>query len=175
MTVPRLFHVSEDAGIQRFEPRPPPSPDARVAGHAVWAIAESHLPNYLLPRECPRICFRAGATTSAADRERFLGRAERVIAFEAAWLERVQACELAIYEMPPSAFIEALPDAGYWISRETVSPLGVKRIGHLLGAIAGSGAEVRLLQEFWPLCDAVTASSLQFSIIRKRNAMPRRG
>lgn len=174
MTAARLFHVSEDAGITRFEPRPPPSPDAGVAGKAVWAIAESHLPNYLLPRDCPRIGFRAGPATSAADRERFLGRAERVIAFEAAWLERVQACDLAIYEMPPSVFTEALPEAGYWISRESVTPLGVRRIGDLLGALASLGAEVRLLQDFWPLCDAVAASSLQYSIIRKRNAAPRR-
>jgi hypothetical protein len=34
--------------------------------------------------------------------------------------------------------------------------------------------EVRVVQEFWPLCGAVAGSSLRFSIIRKRNAEPRK-
>jgi hypothetical protein len=42
-----------------------------------------------------------------------------------------------------------------------------------LAALAEAGAEVRLLQDFWPLSDAVAASTLRFSIIRKRNARPR--
>ncbi len=38
----RMFHVSEDAGIDRFEPRV-----ARPGGEAlVWAIDEEHLRNY---------------------------------------------------------------------------------------------------------------------------------
>ena len=37
MAPPKLFHVSEDAGIARFDPRPPPSPDAGVVGDAVAA------------------------------------------------------------------------------------------------------------------------------------------
>ncbi|HEY0650715.1 hypothetical protein [Phenylobacterium sp.] len=38
---PRLFHVSEDAGIARFDPRPSPSTDAGVIGTAVSALAEA--------------------------------------------------------------------------------------------------------------------------------------
>ena len=173
MTEPRLFHVSEDAGIARFEPRPPPSPDAGVVGDAVWAVAESHLVNYLTPRDCPRITFRAGPNTSAADKARFLAGAERVVAFEKGWLERVRGCTLHIYEMPPETFEEALPDAGYWISREAVTPIGVVAQSDLMGALAGADAEVRILDDFWPLADAVAASTLQFSILRKRNARPR--
>lgn len=172
---PRLFHVSVEPAIARFEPRPPPSPDAGVTGLAVWAVAESHLPNYLLPRDCPRICFRRGAATSAEDAARFLLGAERVVAFEAAWLTRVRAGGLALYEMPPAAFEEALPQAGYWISREAVIPLSVIWIDDLLAAVAARGAEVRVLQDFWPLRDAVVRSSLEFSIIRARNARPRAG
>lgn len=171
---PRLFHASEDFGIARFEPRPVPSPDSGVEGLAVWAVAESHLPNYLLPRACPRICFRRGPETTDADAERFLGRASRVIAFEAAWLDRVRASVLALYEMPAESFAEVLPEAGYWISREAVTPRGPVRIDDVLGALAERGAEVRVLQDFWPLRDAVARSSLEFSIIRTRNARPRK-
>jgi hypothetical protein len=93
---PRLFHVSEDDSLQRFEPRLAPSPDAGVEGLAVWAIAESHLENYLFPRDCPRICFRVGPGTSESDRDRFLVGAERTIAFESAWLARVESTELTL-------------------------------------------------------------------------------
>lgn len=170
---PTLFHVSETAGIRRFEPRPPPSPDAGVAGDVVWAVAESHLVNFLTPRECPRITFRAGAKTSLADRARFLAGAERVVAFEAAWLPKVRACELQIYEMPPEPFQIALPEAGFWVAREAVEPLVIRAQGDLLTALGEAGAEVRILKDFWPLCDAVAESSLEFSILRKRNARPR--
>jgi hypothetical protein len=141
---------------------------------AVWAIAESHLANYLFPRDCPRICFRAGPDTTAADRERFLGGGAVTVAFEAVWLDRVRQTHLAVYEMPAAAFTEALPDAGYWISRSPVEPLGMTVVEDALASLLAQGVEVRLLQDFWPLCDAVAGSSLQFSIIRKRNAQPRR-
>ena len=171
---PRLFHASDDPAIACFEPRLVPSSDAGVEGLAVWAVAESHLANYLLPRDCPRICFRASPATTAEDRQRFLGGSNVVVAFEAAWLGRVRSSGLTLYEMPPELFAEALPEAGYWISRDRVTPVGHRRIDDLLGALADLGAEVRVLPDFWPLRDAVVGSSLQFSIIRTRNAEPRR-
>ena len=171
----KLFHVSEDAGIARFDPRPSPSTDAGVIGTAVWALAEPFLPNYLLPRDCPRICFRAGEQTTAEDRARFLTGAPHVVAFEAGWLERVRRARLAIYEMPPETFVRGHPEAGYWISRTTVRPLRETIIADALKALTDAGVEVQVLQDFWPLCDAVAGSSLRFSIIRKRNAEPRKG
>jgi len=36
------------------------------------------------------------------------------------------------------------------------------------------GVELRVLPNLWPLRDVVIASSLQFSIIRMRNALPRK-
>lgn len=172
--MPRLFHVSENAGIARFEPRPPPAPDAGVTGDAVWAVAESHLVNYLVPRDCPRITFRAGPSTTQADKARFLLGAACVVAIEAAWLGRLRGARLHLYEMPPEPFTEALPEAGYWISREPVAPIAREVVDDAMAALVGRGAELRLLQDFWPLRDAVAVSSLEFSIIRQRNAAPRR-
>lgn len=175
MPKPHLFHVSEEAGIARFEPRPPPSPDAGVTGDCVWAVAQSHLVNFRLPRDCPRICFRAGSDTSEADRARLLGDARIVVAVEEAWAARIAATTLYIYEMPPESFEEALPEAGYWISRQAVTPLAERAQRDLFQALENAGARVRRLADFWPLADAVAASTLQFSIIRKRNARPRTG
>jgi hypothetical protein len=173
MPQPRLFHVSEDFAIALFEPRPSPSTNIAL-GTCVWAIAESHLPNYLLPRDCPRICFRRGPQTTQADAEQFLGGAAHVVAFEAAWLADVRAARLALYEMPPACFFEADAEAGYWISRDAVEPVGMTVVDDALEALVRAGTEVRVLQDFWPLRDAVIASSLRFSIIRTRNARPRK-
>jgi len=170
---PRLFHVSETAGIARFEPRPPPSPDAGVTVDAVWAVSQSHLVNYLTPRDCPRIAYRAGPDTLGADRQRFLIGAPVVVAIEAAWLGRLQAATLHVYELPPEGFELALREAGYWISPRAVTPVGCETITDLVGALGAAGAELRLLQDFWPLAEAVAASSLEFSIIRARNARPK--
>lgn len=174
MSAPRLFHVSDDPTITRFDPRPSPSTDAGVIGTAVWALGEPFLPNYLLPRDCPRICFRAKDTTTDADRQRFLGAATHVVAFEASWLDRVRTARLALYETPPATFVDAHLEAGYWISRESVTPLRMTIVDDSLAALTAAGVEVRIIQDFWPLCDAVAGSSLRFSIIRKRNAEPRR-
>ena len=62
----RLYHVSETPDLTQFEPRV----DAR-GRNLVWAIGESRLHNYLLPRDCPRITYYATAATSAADRAEF--------------------------------------------------------------------------------------------------------
>jgi hypothetical protein len=45
-----LFHVSEDGGIERFEP----TTSDQVAEPVVWAIDAARLRNYLVPRDCPR-------------------------------------------------------------------------------------------------------------------------
>jgi hypothetical protein len=170
MPKPRLFHVSETDKIVRFEPRA----NYRLAGEMVWAVDEPHLVNFLLPRDCPRIAYGRGPQTTDEDDALFLGGARRVVAFEADWLERVRACTLHIYELPAATFEPELPGAGYWISYEAVAPLGVRVESDLLRALAEAGAEVRLLQDFWPLNDAVAASSLEFSVIHKNRARPRR-
>ena len=59
----RLYHVSETAGLQDFEPRPD-----RAGNATVWAITDARLHNYLLPRDCPRVTFFALPTTTDDDR-----------------------------------------------------------------------------------------------------------
>jgi hypothetical protein len=83
-----LFHVSEEGGISRFEPRPSKHTDDPV----VWAIDDERLRNYLLPRDCPRVTCYAGHRTSDEDRRRFLGLARALVAIEESWLERVRTC-----------------------------------------------------------------------------------
>ena len=171
-----LFHVSEEAGIRLFEPRPSPSPkQSGVDGNAVWAIDEDHLANYLLPRDCPRVTYRATSATTSEDLNRFFSdpSARRVIAIESRWFPAVSSCRLYAYEMPPAKFQPSDAAAGYFISREPVSPVGVIEIDDAIGAMLARGVELRLVPDLWALRDAIIASSVEFSIIRFRNAAPK--
>ena len=173
--MPTLFHVSEEKGIERFIPRPPPSSDAGVAGDAVWAIDEAHLPNYLLPRDCPRVTYGVGARTAPGELARFFGasRAKRVVAIEEAWRTRIAQCRLYLYRLPDETFDVADADAGYYISRCAVTPLSMRTVDDPLGLMIKLDAEYRFLDDLWSLRNDVVASSLEFSIIRWRNARPR--
>jgi hypothetical protein len=169
MTPHMVFHVSEEPGIDRFDPR-----DSDIArAPVVWAIDASRLRNYLVPRDCPRVTYYAGPRTTAADIERFLGSSEAALAIEETWLERLRSCRLYCYSLPPDSFECFDECAGYFISRVPVVPASVDVVDDAVSALLGRGVNLRVVADLWPLRDAVVASSLQFSVIRMRNALPR--
>jgi hypothetical protein len=63
--------------------------------------------------------------------------------------------------------------AGYFVSRVAVTPVRVEVFDDPVAALRQRGAALRLESNLWPLRDAVAASSLLFSMIRMRNALPR--
>ena len=164
-----VYHVSEESDIDVFEPRQDASGESLV-----WAIDDEHLRNYLAPRDCPRVTFYAGPATTVADRERFLGSSPAVVAVEAGWFERVRSCRLFCYHLPGGTFEWRDRTAGYVVSRTAVKPTHVDVIQDSVSAILQRGVELRVLPDLWPLRDAVIESTLEFSIIRWRNASPRR-
>ena len=164
-----LYHVSEEPDIEVFEPRRIDGADEAL----VWAIDEARLRNYLVPRDCPRVTFYAGRRTSVVDRERFLGSSAAVVAVEAAWFPRLQSCRLFCYHLPADDFTSYDETAGYFVSRAAVKPASVECISDPVSAILQRGVELRILPNLWSLRDAVVESTLEFSIIRWRNALPR--
>ena len=54
------------------------------------------------------------------------------------------------------------------------SPLSITPLGDLLARHVEAQIELRIVRNLWPLIDAIVASGLDFSIIRKANAQPRR-
>jgi hypothetical protein len=166
-----LFHISEEPGIARFDPRP----SEFASGPVVWAIDEERVCNYLVPRDCPRVTYYAGPATTAVDVDRFLGSSAAVVAIEGAWLERVRSARLYCYHMPPTTFERLDAGAGYFVSRVPVVPDRVETVDDLLAELVRHGVELRVLPSLWSLRDAVVASTLQFSLIRMRNAVPRAG
>lgn len=168
----RLWHVSETQGIARFEPRAPSSDSAGDTVPVVWAIADEYLVNYLLPRDCPRVCVRAGNGTTESDRLRHLGtsKATAVIFIEEDWYERAVQAALWLYEMPGSTFRCADENAGYYLSEKIVVPQSETLVRAPLDMMARRGAELRVVPRLRPVAAEVVASTLAFSVIRLRNA-----
>lgn len=164
-----LFHLSEEAGIERFEPRT----SIYTSYPVVWAITADRLCNYLLPRDCPRVTYYAGPDTTAKDVERFLGKSRAVVAVENSWFEQIRSCRLFCYHLSPDTF-ECLDQcAGYFVSRVAVVPERAEVFDDLISEMLRRDAEIRFMRSLWTLRDAVVGSTLQFSIIRMRNAAAR--
>jgi hypothetical protein len=169
-----LFHISDRPDITRFDPRPAPHPSASQEGQMVWAIDQAHLHNYLLPRQCPRVTFYALPTSDPADIERLMAwsTATYVVAIESGWFPRIRQERLYQYTLPAATFTLVDAGAGYYISREHVTPLSVVVIDDILNTLLQHDVELRVMPSLWKLRDQVIASTLQFSLIRMRNARP---
>jgi len=168
----KLFHVSEEPGIALFTPRPSPQIYSNIKGAAVFAISDEMLHNYLLPRDCPRVCYYAKTDSLQADIGRYIGDTDKkfIITVEESWLERINNTKLYLYEMPSERFEQIDEGAGYYVSYETVKPLSVLPIDNLFDEIVERDVELRVLSSLKQLAYEISNSSLHFSIIRLRNA-----
>lgn len=169
----RLFHVSEEPDIGLFVPRVPERTDIDRSKGLVWALHERCLPNFLTPRDCPRVAYHAGGEATQEDIARFFsGSARYCVAIEQGWYAAMTATSLYLYELDPSAFTLQDEAAGYYVSERTETPLSVTRLDDLFGELFQRNVEVRLLDELWTLGRAVQQSTLRWSLCRMRNAKP---
>ncbi len=174
---PRLFHFSEDPSIEVFTPRPVAIPAQRKGGRdwlngpLVWTIEERRQALYLFPRDCPRILLWPTPATTREDLDLWWGeRACTAIAhIEWAWFERLKNASIHRYELPAGEF-ESLDDAGMWVARTTVTPLGMRTLSDLPAALRAEGVELRLMESLVPL-RGVWDTSLHASGVRLRNAI----
>jgi hypothetical protein len=170
----RLYHISDQAGIKRFEPRPAPHKSSKQEGLMVWGIDHEHLHNYLLPRDCPRVSFFAKEDSDPKDVERLMGgtSASHVVAIEARWLPEIGKQCLYQYEFDSEGFTCVDQIAGYWISSKPVIPIAETKIDDVLRALLEHDVELRIMTSLWKLREAVIHSTLGFSIIRMNKAQP---
>ena len=166
-----LWHVSENAAIERFEPHV--SATAASSEPRVWAVDSRHLPLYWFPRECPRGTFWATSLTTPDDAE-LLGGSTRVHLVETSWLERMRSASVVAYRLPEATFTPDGEVGGYWLSRAAVEPLDLVELGDLVERHEASGIELRSVPNLWPIWNRVVASTLEFSGIRLHNALPPR-
>lgn len=163
----RLFHVSEEPDISVFEPRPVARRDLDPAAKYVWAIDEDHLPNFLTPRNCPRVCYRVNDRTTAEDMGKLIGSsAQHVVVIEAGWLEKLKSTELYLYEFDPKDFVLQDAVAGYYVSTITVRPIQKTKVYDLPAEIRKRGAELRTADNLHPIAEEIQESSFDWSLCR---------
>jgi hypothetical protein len=171
----QVLHFSEDPTITRFEPHV--AATTRESRPYVWAVDAERSPSYWFPRNCPRAMAWLRPETTAADRERIIGPGggDRVHAIEYGWLEPMRTTRLYAYRFDAGPFRpigEPYPHAVVAVA--AVVPLGPPEpVGDLLDCHASAGIQLRVLPNLWDFFDAVVASSLGFSGIRMRYALPR--
>ena len=113
-----LWHVSEDPGLDRFEPHvaPASAEQRRSCGRST-----RHVPTFWFPRNCPRGCAWIASTTTVEDRVRFLGHSSALASRDRV---RVGGADARLHPVRPYRFpMEAVPRAsvgGYWVADETV-------------------------------------------------------
>lgn len=164
----RLFHLSEESNITKFVPRP--SSDYWHGEAYVWAIREAKVQNYLLPRDCPRICLAAPEVdVLQAYLPQNVPRPSRAVIFIADdWRKRLGDWVLYRYEFDPTNFFERQRTAGYYVSKQTEIPIGQEEIRDLEGQLIDLG--VLLLAKPFPILqeirDLVEQGTKEYSIIR---------
>jgi hypothetical protein len=170
-----LLHFSEDPSIETFAPHIPATANPEDRKPMVWAVDEAHAPGFWFPRQCPRACCwtKNGPLSDLARPLLGMGANNRMHAIESGWLERMRSCAIYVYRFDPAPFALYNEAAGYYATTKTVRPLSVEPAGDLLMRHAEAGIELRIVPNLWPVIDAIVASGLDFSIIRKANALPR--
>lgn len=168
---PRLFHFSEDATIKRFVPHV-----AVTSVHAderVWAVEEAYAASYWFPQQCPRACcwLRPGQSPDIAPA--LLAGAVRVHMIQNDWAGAMRSCVLYAYEFDPAPFVLDDAEGGFWVAREAVEPIDLQPVGDLFVRHAEARIPLCVVDDLWPVIDAIVASGLGFSIIRARNLTPR--
>lgn len=168
----QMFHVSDKPGIGIFEPRPSPAKFDEITGDVVFAITGRLLHNYLLPRECPRVTYYATPKTKERDKALFFNNslADYVITIESKWYSRIASTTLYCYEFSPENFVLLDECAGYYVSYKPVQPISVVKLDDLIDEILKRNVELRFTPNLSQLADAVVKSTLNFSLIRMRNA-----
>jgi hypothetical protein len=127
---------------------------------------------FWFPRDCPRGCIWPVSATTAADRERFFGQsgASRVHVIEGGWLDRVRACRLYAYRLPADGFSTHEVVGGYWVAEQPVEAVERVTVDDVLARHAAAGIELRIAPSIWPFWRRATASTVEFSGSRLRNA-----
>lgn len=172
----RLFHVSEESDIEVFHPRIPDRDDLDKSIGLVWAIDEKRLPNFLTPRNCPRVTYHINSNTTDNDRRKFFSSptVEHAVVIENKWYSRMRNAKLYIYEFDCSEFELQDDIAGYYVSKTTQIPVSKYIIEDLFEELIKYNVEIRITDNLWNIADSIKNSSLNWSLCRMGYAQPRK-
>lgn len=164
----RLFHVSEESNIESFVPRIPTRMDLDPSKKLVWSINEKCLPNFLTPRNCPRVCYHIGANTSEVDKRTYFSSksSSHVVVIERNLLDVMQNTTLYLYEFNTTHFTLLDENAGYYISEQKQSPIKKIEIPNLTNELSRRKVELLLVDNLWDISDEIQQTSLNWSLCR---------
>ncbi|KZS43982.1 hypothetical protein AWU65_28315 [Paenibacillus glucanolyticus] len=95
----------------------------------------------------------------------------RMFAIEAGWYERVRRGYICRYSFDPADFELFDANAGYYVATNTVVPIHVERMDDLVASILQEGIELRVTPSLQLLKERILSSTVNFSMIRMRNAV----
>ena len=171
----RLFHVSEESDIRVFEPRLPLRKDLDQTVGLVWAIDEARLPNFLTPRDCPRVTYHVGSQTTDEDKKHFFtsSGASHAVVIENKWFQIMKNTTLYVYEFEATDFVLQDSIAGYYVATTTQTPIAKYVLTDLFDELIKRNVEIRIVDNLFDIADAVKASTLNWSLCRMGNAVRR--
>ncbi|WP_424767900.1 DUF6886 family protein [Paenibacillus sp. sgz302251] len=167
----KLYHFSEDPNIEIFRPRV--KHNRQDMPPVVWAIDQEHEFTFYFPRNCPRIVFTRTEEISDEDNDKFFGvtKSNIVITVETRWYKTICNTTTYRYTFPGNSFRLFDKTAGYYISEQTIKPMGITHINNLLERLIELDIEVRFTPNLHPLREAILRSSItDFGIHRFENA-----
>lgn len=175
MYVIRLFHISEESDIQEFVPRTPDRNDLDKNIKLVWAIDEQRLPNFLTPRNCPRVTYHIGERTNEIDKKKFFtsSTATHAIVIESKWFEIMKSTVLHIYEFNTEDFVLQDNTAGYYVAKTKQIPKAEYEVRDLFAELIKRKVEIRIVDNLWGIADEIEKSTLNWSFCRMAFAQPR--
>lgn len=77
------------------------------------------------------------------------------------------------YHFDPAAFQLFDANAGYYIATKSVAPIQVDRMDDLIPSILQEDIELRVTPSLMPMKERILSSTVNFSMIRLRNAVDR--
>lgn len=167
----QLFHISEEDNIQIFYPRIPSRTDMDQTVGLVWAIDEVHLPNFLTPRNCPRVCACANDTSTEEDRTKYFDKFDHVVYIEKKWLEILKRTTLYIYEFATDHFYLQDSVAGYYVSEKAEKPIHKFVVTDLIKELEKRNTELRIVDRLYPIAEEIKKTSFDWSLCRMRYAV----
>ena len=163
----KLYHVSEESDINQFSPRLPSRKDLNQNLGLVWALCERTLPNFLTPRNCPRVTCHVGDNTVKADIEKYMSHGYRhAVIIENEWHERLKSTTLYIYEFDAGGFYLQDECAGYYVSEKVQNPIAVHIVNDLVFELEKLNTALLIRDNLWDIADEIKTTSLNWSICR---------
>lgn len=171
----RLFHVSEEPDIEVFNPRIPDRCDMDKTVGLVWAVDERRLPNFLTPRNCPRVTYHIGPNTTDEDKSKFFvsPTVSHCVIIENKWFEVMRSTTLYLYEFDTTDFELQDSIAGYYVSALSQTPIAKYVVTDLFSELIKRNVEIKITDNLWHIADEVKKSTLNWSLCRMGYAQPR--